>query len=430
MTVTRDVSMSFPTQHLSNFSNYVVTYPTQRQSRVVTTTRQRTGTRLPNWHKVIEQGGNATTPLSAVFDTSEATKGSASVSCLKPGYGSTNVSNSGDLFLADGSRIRTHKEPTADPTFADNLARAKFYKKLREIQVQFSGPTFLGELREAVHMLRRPGAALYDKAGGYLSSLGKAKRRDPKHWLKTASGLWLEQSFGWQPLINDVYDAATAYRRLTTTRRKKIISAGGEAFYDFSRTLDGTAYGNGTYQIGQGCCFDFDIRLYNEVIVRYKGAITATSEATQWDNWALFGFTPSEFLPTAWELLPWSFLVDYFTNIGDIVTSSVTCYSKVQYANKTVIKKSDYRGMHKVNGPYTASFLGAGNLVSASSSPSDFRLTRKRVERSVGGGVPMPTLQLSFDLSNGKLLNIAALLGQARALHPQTTPTGYRPFRR
>ena len=434
MSITRDTSLSFPARQTANLSRSDgYNEPTlPAPTRVVTSVRTRTGTRLPNWKKVIEAGGNATTSMDAVFDTAEAIDMKAKVVSFQSTFGGNfwTYENTGSLPLWSQDFTRNSIEPVADTAFADNLARAKFYKKLREIQVQFSGPTFLGELRETVHMLRRPASALYDKAGGYLSALKKAKRTDPKHWLKTASGLWLEHSFGWLPLINDVNDAAKAYRRLTTTRRKKIISAGGAAFYDRSRELDGTFGGNINRRWYNGCFFYTDTYLKENVTVRYKGAVVASAEATQWDNWALFGFTPSEFLPTAWELLPWSFLVDYFTNIGDIVSSSVTCYSNVAYANRSVIRKTNYYGFLNLDGAQTGTLQPNSVLVSASSNQGYFRFTRKRVLRDAGGGVPLPTLQLSFDLSSGQLLNVAALLGQARALHPQTTPAGYRPFRR
>jgi hypothetical protein len=102
----------------------------------------------------------------------------------------------------------------------------------------------------------------------------------------------------------------------------------------------------------------------------------------------------------------------------------------VAYANRSVIKKSDYYGFINLDAQQTGTFQPNSHLVSANSNQGYFRFTRKRVLRDAGGGVPLPTLQLSFDLSNGQLLNVAALLGQARALHPQTTPKGYRPFRR
>jgi hypothetical protein len=152
---------------------------------------------------------------------------------------------------------------------------------------------------------------------------------------------------------------------------------------------------------------------------------------TKWDNWALFGFTPSELVPTAWELLPWSFLVDYFVNVGDVLSSAVTASSNVNFVNKTVIqeaKKFGYWNFDPVASMLSWNTPGQTRSYSYDNikSPKFENITRL-INRSPGSSVPLPTLQLHPGLSDGKLFNIAALLGQARALHQQNP---IRPFRR
>jgi hypothetical protein len=304
------------------------------------------------------------------------------------------------------------------PTNADNRASAAFYKKLRATAVLFSGPTFLGELRETLHMIRRPASALYSSANGYLDALTRRKRASPKHWTKTISGLWLEHSFGWKPLINDVLDAAKAQRALISQPRQKVLSAGGK---DVSNPFPVGVWGNGVYAagtVGDNRMLARSRRV-DSVIVRYKGKVKAQAEMTTWDKWALFGFTPSEFIPTAWELLPWSFLIDYFTNIGDILTSAVTSTQNVVYVNKTVISEREFTGFvvpfEVEDATYAIVNIGR----------SDFSCRRRSVSRSAGVGVPLPRLTFETGLSDGQLFNVAALLGQARALHGQNTPRNW-----
>jgi hypothetical protein len=153
--------------------------------------------------------------------------------------------------------------------------------------------------------------------------------------------------------------------------------------------------------------------------------LSTQAEMTTWDNWALFGFTPSEFVPTAWELMPWSFLVDYFTNIGDILTSSVTDTSSVRWVNRSIIKTSTLKARIAVDGPASISAIGAGWSGFVTSDPCEIEFKRKTVSRSPGVGISLPTFQLSFDLGDGQLGNIAALLGQCRLLHPQSNPTTF-----
>jgi len=384
-----------------------------------TCTRTRTGSALPNWRKIIDSGGNATTSMTAVWDTIESTPAKAFTSFSNIfGQGPFTTTATVDL-LADQDINRLPKNPTMSTSFADNKARAKFYKRLHALSVQFSGMTFLGEVRETLHMIRRPASALYSRNFGYLDALSKRKRASPKHWTKAISGLWLENAFGWAPLMHDIEDSVIAYRRLTSDIRHRVISAGFEDYADLSGTLTGLDNTDARGIVGTSdMAFTKRCQLKEKVSVRYKGKVTARVGATQWDNWALFGFTPTEFIPTAWELLPWSFLVDYFTNIGEIISSAVTSTADVNFVNKTVRQETEYSGRAVEN--LAATFAGWGPpYVASLSNPLDFKIKRRVVNRTANSGISLPTFQLSADLGSGQLINIAALLGGARALHPQ-----------
>ena len=404
--------------------------------------RWRVGTPVANWATKIRNGENATSAMTAVWVSMKMKPGkSHSVRILYDWVnGPTNTrgeewedrvhcavdSNHGD--------IRTGPNPTAaSTTYADNQARVKFYKKLREQAVRFSAPTFLGELRETLHMIRRPASALYSKSKGYLDALDKAKRTNPKDWTKRLSGLWLEHSFGWLPLIHDAEDAQKALEQLVTGNpRASVVQGSYSDVQDKSSTLSG--YERGDTAASGVCAFSKWRRyhsLHTQVIVRYKGKVNVTAAMTKWDNWALFGFTPSELVPTAWELLPWSFLVDYFVNVGDVLSSAVTSSANVVYVNKTSIQQAKKFGYWMFdpeasrlswNTPGQTKEYSYDGVVSP-----EFENITRYVSRSPGSSVPLPTLQLHPGLSNGQLFNVAALLGQARALHQQNP---IRPFRR
>jgi hypothetical protein len=48
------------------------------------------------------------------------------------------------------------------------------------------------------------------------------------------------------------------------------------------------------------------------------------------------------FLPTVWDLIPYSFVVDYFTNIGDYLSGLSLRFSDVSWGCKTVSTESGY----------------------------------------------------------------------------------------
>lgn len=424
MSVTKTNSISY-TSH-SNFWKWVSWAGTSPSdfTRALTLTRTRTGSRLPNWKKIIESGGNATTNLTARWESIESRHMPYSHVLCHNSAGDIDCRVWGDIAVNNSRRLFFPFAPSVSTSFVDNLARAKFYKNLAMMRTRFQGLTFLGELNESLHMLRRPAAALWDSTLGYLSALRKRKRASPRYWTKSASGLWLEYSFGWLPLINDCKDAVAAWSTLTQPRPRTAKVLGSvRKEYDTSTRLNSLVWcGAGqTSLINTVIAMTCDLAFLKErVTVRYKGAIRSQVEAPQWDNWALFGFEPKQFLPTAWELLPWSFLVDYFTNIGDILSATVTDTRDLIWVNKTVIQETEGQFAAHINSDATASFIGSGTTVVIPSS-QDCRavVRRKDVTRTANSGISLPRLQFNFDLTDGQLGNIAALLGQARALHPQ-----------
>lgn len=428
MSVTLNRSISFPARHTADTWSTNVGPSPITVTKTVTAVRTRTGQRLPNWRKVIEAGQNATTPLTAQYDTVEFTPGDL-VTRWQYKFDARVyiVENHGDIAAASGSVSNANnfpRDPTITTSKADNRARAKFFKRLNEARQQLQGLTALGELRETMHMLRRPAAGLWSNILGYQGALRKRKRTNPKNWTKGMADLWLEHAFGWTPFINDIKDAAKAIDRLNEQSRSKIISASGVDKIDTTSTLDAhyrlptsvLHYGD----ILNGHWLWCPAERYERCYVRYKGKVEARTETTRWDNWALFGFSPEQFIPTAWELLPWSFLVDYFTNIGDVLSSVVVSTADVAYVNCSTIRTSYFRGKLKCD-PFAVQNNPGGNFtfISSTGNPGGFNHSRRFVTRSPGTGILFPSLQTEVSLSDGQLGNVAALLASSRYLHPQ-----------
>jgi hypothetical protein len=311
-------------------------------------------------------------------------------------------------------------------TKAYNLALTKYLQKIRQAAVQFSGPIFLGEAEETRRMLRRPGEALYDSAKNFLQAVARKKRLNPRAWPNALAGLWLEHSFGWQPLINDVLDAAKAYRRLHQPRQIKISASGIDSgkIYDNGTLPSQLSVSYGPASVSNTYCHLTE-RADAVATMRFKGALWAQAEMTRWQKYDLFGFTPSEFIPTAWELLPWSFLADYFTNIGDILSSAVTDTSVVKWTNLTMTLQGDtYLTMH-IDKPAALAALGT-RLIEIKGSPGFYHSRRREVTRYTNSGLYLPSFAWELPGSTKRLLNILALLVQARAVHPQNGPS--RPY--
>lgn len=431
MSVTRTSNVSIPERVTGALYYDTVGSNSASVTATKVTLRSRTGERLPKWRQIINSGGNATTPLSAVWETRECDLTNlVQINQYKFDARKQYRELKGYIGHFDNQGGRDPKVAVISSAFADNLARAKFYQKINQARNQFSGSIFLGELRETLHMLRRPAAGLTDLIKGYLGDVKKRKRSHPKTWTKAIGDLWLENAFGWQPLINDMKDAAEALRRLNEKRASKIISAGGFDAKDSTSSLPardrGTIYFAGLSG-DRGFWITCDAHLYERCIVRYKGRLDAQVTTTNWDNWDLFGFRSVDFIPAAWELLPWSFLADYFSNIGDCLSSICVSTQGLKYVNRTEIKKTYYSGKLFVD-PFDSHHFNPANwtFVSLTGSLGKFSLSRRTVVRSANSGISYPTLQFNVGLNSGQLANIAALLATSRALHPQNPRPLYR----
>jgi hypothetical protein len=419
----KDNSISFPVridyeQKVEPGSD-VFTSKTGTQSFV----RTRTGQNCPNYREKIENGENATTSMVGVYDAGYHSRSDGqvvSVYKFAPPQQITKTFTKSDMcFLANNLAFsRGPREPAMDITATISAAAAQFYAKLRSQQVVMTGLTTLGEARELLHMLRRPGEAFYKGSQSVLDAYYRAKRRSPKDWMKTASGLWLEGSFGWQPAINDALAAVKALRSLGKERSAK-VSAGATRSED--RTSSLPPQDNATdYAEVMGTKWSSKSTLYEAASVRYRAGLRAQAELPQWQgNLATFGFKPEEFVPTLWELLPWSFLADYFTNIGDMIEANATDTSRVAWISRSIVRTSKYRGSVSCNIAESGATPKANYVTGGSVSPSSWYFTRKRVTRSGDVSLPIVTFQLDTGPSLGQKLNILALLGQANELHRQ-----------
>jgi len=319
--------------------------------------------------------------------------------------------------------------PAPIPSFgwtstADARARNKYLSKARNAQQSMSAPTFLGELRQTYHMLRRPAAALLDSVEGYYAALRKRKRYDPINWAKAAHGLWLEYSFGWLPFMADIAGAKQALERLFERDSVRAISASA---------IDSSlrSYSLQTNSASSSCpniMTDRTIMTKEQLQVRYRGAVLIHAATTLQQKAALWGFDPSEFLPTAWELLPWSFLIDYFASIGDFLDANGTYRGDIIWTAKTERRKTIKTVQHRFNEKATHASIPNGAYIGSSGSNGLAVYTITTITRSAVP-TPLPALYIKWAGPGwGQDANMSALFGQfCSNLHSQhITPRNYR----
>lgn len=209
---------------------------------------------------------------------------------------------------------------------ARDSCKAEFLKYLIQYQRTVSGGVALGELRETLQMIRNPAKALRKRVDSWhreamklrARRVRRQRTRRPRAYRardieRDLGNSWLEQAFGWQPLINDIDDAAKALARINTeTFGIKTINARAGREREYGSPITGNLSGN-------LCSIRRLVEKPGWADVRMHGKVKADVGNPLLMKARILGFSAQDFVPTLWELTPWSFLIDYFVNIGEVL---------------------------------------------------------------------------------------------------------------
>lgn len=287
----------------------------------VTSTDSRSGGPVMNWKVKIRLATDATGNYTrSVFKTG-LVRGS-----YNGRFYNTNIFNPNDRWTderVDGVLTNSGSAPPSPPSVPSNdidtRARIAFLKNVRKTQRQFQGGVFLGELRETIHMIARPASALRRAVTSYSSAAKKAARRakNSSSAAKAVSGTWLEHSYGWRPLFADIDQGMSALAALPRVQGQIVSGSASDRSQSapFDRNVTGAQWNVHLFRLR--CVDVFSKR------VRYKGMLAYVPDLTPAQEWRQkWGLTLSDFAPTVWELIPYSFLVDYFSNIGEVIDAA------------------------------------------------------------------------------------------------------------
>lgn len=128
------------------------------------------------------------------------------------------------------------------------------------------------------------------------SAVNGLLRLAPKNWHKN----WLEWQYGWRPLLQDVYNSAEEY--VNYRRRNTVIEA---------TASDGEQYASSRDWNGQSGVTEIR-KKFSRYRCRIQGWYDVSDNTMQKaGNWA--SLNP---LSIGWELVPYSFVVDWFLDVG------------------------------------------------------------------------------------------------------------------
>lgn len=306
------------------------------------------GLAVPEFRRVIALGDNATTPLDGVkYRIIDRQPGVTTLVLDKFPYGSeSDPYREVHTGYAPALQFVPYHptEPADFQKSVASLAYSRFASSVREAQESISGPTFLGELKETISMFRKPMKTFnrfIEKWGKRVTShKGFSARRISRNFVreqpsiaadfeKVITDSWLELSFGIKPLIGDVRGIAEGLARLLHEVRHSVVRGFAEDSFRTVQSSNGNIL-NTVVSASQHCT--------TTVQVIFRGGLDGVLLDAPFNLVdkvsRIFGFN-SNFAPTIWELLPGSFLIDYISNVGDIIAAEATDFSHVKWACRT-----------------------------------------------------------------------------------------------
>lgn len=369
-----------------------------------------TYTTKDNWKSLIQQGKNATTNRDVeIFDITEdqrfnlefvgtntptGTLGNAIMSGLPLHFG---VGVSPDQVHVDFNKSN-----------ADALASTQIYQRIREASVSLSGGVILGELAETLRMLKSPFESLRNGHRTYLANVEykalKANVRGINQKSKTrvlndiVANTWLEAQFGWKPFINDIKDIILTVQEME--RRAVTTQVSSKYVSEYS----------GPTQASRNMMNDAYLQYFKTKISTYTtyGKVGLLPEISGLQT--SFGLDSGyEFLPTIYELLPYSFVLDYFTNVGALIEAAATVKDRITYASISKVLETKEVLRVKHDGTYNPSLYKVRKN-QASYSDGVYTWTHKTLSRRD----TIPPLDLGFKMPNiRQKTNLAALFASS-----------------
>lgn len=215
--------------------------------------------------------------------------------------------------------------------------------------------------------------------------------RDPTRSL--ADG-WLQYTYGWKPLLSDIFGIADETIRHTLNETQRIrgrahLPIKGLGY--ITKNVDACNIAR-VLSIGEG----------------KQGCMINVSLAPPAKDFEVSRWTSLNPVSIGWELIPYSFVVDWFYDVGSYLRNLETAFLyNSQFRGGYVSELFAYTGDETLNGQ----FFSAGPGVLDDFSGLDAHLLVRRFQRAPLAAYPFPRApSIKTDLSGNRLLSAASLL--------------------
>lgn len=209
------------------------------------------------------------------------------------------------------------------------MRKGRFGDFARELGVSYTDQEVLKYRRKHVE------AKLSDRKRGFYYSSGEfSRQKQHSRVTDLAADTWLEYTYGWKPLLMDVYNSAEALAN-TLVERAYVV-----------RTATASARSEDRVSISSGVLSD-EVRFLDKITTRNAVKFKVDFRIPNGSISALHAFGLSNPLVVAWEIVPFSFVVDWFLPIGDAI-SALSAFNGLEFAGGVVMRKSWYKAERKL----------------------------------------------------------------------------------
>lgn len=278
------------------------------------------------------------------------------------------------LASSGPSGMSNRSIPSWDARLA-SLSHVSAFEKVNSPEL-FDGATFLGELTETLSMLRKPFT-------GVRKLLRRKSFSHPKKLIGASADQWLEFRYGISPLANDIAMAASLLHRrsrLAETRIFTLRSTKTKSTPWVGEVIVSTNWGSHTMR----CSGTF-----NE---KYTSGVSFYKKPGVFSSLHKYGLSVQSVPALLWELTPYSFVVDWFWQVGPWIRAITPNPSVTVLGSFTTRQVTELGKRVCVKSAYSTG-------VSPRPSASTYQWKYELLDRRVGSALPvLPVRQI--DVAN------------------------------
>lgn len=386
------------------------------------------GWKSSNWRALVRAGSQAGTPYTREVIGVESNHwtnvrysqfGNFGV-CVHPPPGYHPKQSRTDIYQSSPFQGVWPQHGPNQLSRADSQAVARLRGEILAEYEHLNMLISLGELASTARQLVRPYEKMrllmlahLDRLASRLSRISaRSKPKSKKLAVREAlSSTWLETTLGVLPTISDTRSIAEALARYDSGAdlRRGAVKGYGEVVSTTSVPPAASTIG------GHARVWTNEQTVTRDIVV-YRAGLEVQSSPDKNpanDVLRLCGFNPINFIPTVWEVIPFSWVVDYFVTIGQALNMNIVNTGNVKWIVKSTKRDSRKTNWETPDISYIVKTLGT-QCTGASGTPGKSVTFRTNVAREVVVGAKVPYLIPRFktlsEINPLQVANLTALI--------------------